>query len=445
MVARRWILGSLACLALGACNGRMSVSASGPMKLQGFTVLDVARQEAKVRDLWIVDGKIASTAPVGSESWPVMDGRGRWLLPTFWDMQIASWGNLSSKDYWILEQHMGQDTLAKALLYAGVGHAFVGSGNGAWFQRGVKKSRIMQLTGAELMRSSRLYCGPMQDSPGGITISSVAAVDAFMKKEKDQQTAFMFLSLSSDPKSSPPLSREVFAAFVKQSHQAGMPVVALVSSSAEGRQAINGGAQALMSSGVGKGSAELFRLMAAKKIAWIPLLASALDIAYLNGPDGVLADPMAKILVRQEIIDDFKDTPAYGPATAHALQDEAKKEPQLLADLAQAQATGVGVLAATLAGSAPGSFQGLSLHRQLQWMVKGGLSPWQALATATVAPEQWLGRPIGLVDGAPADLLVLDADPTADIHNTERISAVCVDGRWANRERLKPDLWRRMF
>ena len=372
-------------------------------------------------------------------------GKGRWLLPSLWDLQLAAWGNLSSKDYWVLEQHMGPDTLAKALLFAGIGHGVVGQGAGNWFQRGMKKNKIMELTGADMMRSSRIFCGPTQDSPGGTTVGAASVVPALFQRELDQEAVFIALSLNGEGKSFPPLSEEIFKAFAKLSHEHGLPVLVLVSDAREARQAMAWGGQALISDPLAGASPALFKEMASKHVAWMPRLAGRLDLQNVNGPEGILAGPLAQDLVSPLLVEDFKDTKAYCSGAAQVLSASARNQAGFLAELAQAKAAGVNLLAISLAGAAPGAFQGLSVHRDLQWMVRGGFSPWDALAAATITPARWMGRPAGLADGAPADLLVLDADPTADIHNTEKISAVCVDGRWANRERLKPDLWRRMF
>lgn len=71
------------------------------------------------------------------------------------------------------------------------------------------------------------------------------------------------------------------------------------------------------------------------------------------------------------------------------------------------------------------------LHRELELLVSCGLTPAQALAAATRGPAEWLRLPgLGtLVPGAPADLLVLRADPLADIRNTRAIEYVVADGR----------------
>ena len=65
-------------------------------------------------------------------------------------------------------------------------------------------------------------------------------------------------------------------------------------------------------------------------------------------------------------------------------------------------------------------------------MTAAGLSPLQAIQTATLNPARFLGRENvqGTIDaGKRADLLLLEADPLTDIRNTRRIAGVVVRGR----------------
>lgn len=79
-----------------------------------------------------------------------------------------------------------------------------------------------------------------------------------------------------------------------------------------------------------------------------------------------------------------------------------------------------------------GIVPGFCLHDELEWFTKAGFSPLEALQTATINPARFLGRESvqGTVDiGKRADLVLLDADPTDDIRNTARISAVILRGK----------------
>ena len=98
---------------------------------------------------------------------------------------------------------------------------------------------------------------------------------------------------------------------------------------------------------------------------------------------------------------------------------------------------GVRFLAGTDAG--PYIFPGSSLHEELALLVQFGLSPMDTIQSATSAAAAFLGksRELGTVEvGKDADLLLLDADPLADIHNTQKIAGVVLDGKYLSREEL---------
>ena len=87
----------------------------------------------------------------------------------------------------------------------------------------------------------------------------------------------------------------------------------------------------------------------------------------------------------------------------------------------------------------PWVIPGFSLHDELVLLVHGGLTPLQALQSATINPARFLGATDSLGTVAPgklADLVLLEADPLADIHNTSRIVAVFTAGRYFSRAAL---------
>lgn len=81
---------------------------------------------------------------------------------------------------------------------------------------------------------------------------------------------------------------------------------------------------------------------------------------------------------------------------------------------------------------------GLSLHDEITRLVEAGLTPLEALQTATVHPAKYLAMAdAGVVStGKRADFLVLDADPTVDIANTRRIAEVVLSGQPIERAEL---------
>ncbi|MGI8583836.1 MAG: amidohydrolase family protein [Chitinophagaceae bacterium] len=82
---------------------------------------------------------------------------------------------------------------------------------------------------------------------------------------------------------------------------------------------------------------------------------------------------------------------------------------------------------------------GMSLHDMLYWVVDAGLTPPEALRTATINPAVFLNKQkqLGTVEvGKLADLVLLDANPLADISNTRKINAVVANGRLLQRKDL---------
>jgi imidazolonepropionase-like amidohydrolase len=110
-----------------------------------------------------------------------------------------------------------------------------------------------------------------------------------------------------------------------------------------------------------------------------------------------------------------------------------------LADVRGMRRAGVPLLAGTDAG-AVGVYPGFSLLEELALLVRdAGLTPREALWAATGGPARYFGleREAGTVAvGMLADLVLLDADPLADIRNTSRIRAVVAAGRLFDRPAL---------
>lgn len=95
-----------------------------------------------------------------------------------------------------------------------------------------------------------------------------------------------------------------------------------------------------------------------------------------------------------------------------------------------------------LAGSDPPNFGGVpgrALHDELVLLVASGMSPIEALRAATVRPAEFMHATDSLGTLAPgkvADVVILDADPLADIANVRRVRGVVARGRYFDRAAL---------
>lgn len=128
---------------------------------------------------------------------------------------------------------------------------------------------------------------------------------------------------------------------------------------------------------------------------------------------------------------------AMPPMTAEEIAGFKETFAEFLEVVRQENRAGVTILAGTdIAGP---RVPGFTMHQELALLVQAGLSPMQALQAATINPARVLNKSgeLGSVEsGKIADLVLLDANPLDDIHNTQRIAAVILGGRLLRRADL---------
>jgi imidazolonepropionase-like amidohydrolase len=92
---------------------------------------------------------------------------------------------------------------------------------------------------------------------------------------------------------------------------------------------------------------------------------------------------------------------------------------------------GINIAMGTDGGGGPGRFQGYFEHLELEYEVKAGLTPMQALVSATSGAAKALkvSKNAGTLEkGKWADFVVLTANPLDDIRNTRKIESVWIGG-----------------
>ena len=86
------------------------------------------------------------------------------------------------------------------------------------------------------------------------------------------------------------------------------------------------------------------------------------------------------------------------------------------------------------------SVPGHSLHREIELYVQAGFSPMEAIQAATIVPARAMeiDKETGTVEkGKRGDLILIDGDPLADIHNTRNVEYVITNGVMYH----TPELW----
>ena len=193
----------------------------------------------------------------------------------------------------------------------------------------------------------------------------------------------------------PTFSEEELRALVDTAHSSGRPV-AVHATTAEGmRRAVLAGVDSV-EHGYG-GTPEVFRLMAAHAVAYLPTLTA------------------------EEAVAEYFEHYVPGQSAPTAGMEQAKRA----VGIAMKEGVIIGC------GSDVGVFAHGTNYRELEWLVKDGMTPVQALTAATATDarilrhEADLGR---LRKGMLADIIAVSGDPTADISATEHVVFVMKGG-----------------
>ena len=181
---------------------------------------------------------------------------------------------------------------------------------------------------------------------------------------------------------------------------------------------------------------QLVNSMKSKSIGYIPTLTRDLSVFVYETRPAFFDDVFFKRgmgIYRWEV--ETLSTPAQQAKIRSDKNAQSIKPAleQALKNLKALSDAGVTIAMGTDSGAQgnPGRWQGYFEHVELEYMVKAGLSPMQAIVAATggAAKVMKLDELGGLQAGKQADLLVLNANPLTDIKNTRQIDSVWVGGR----------------
>lgn len=390
----------------------------------------------------IENGVIAAIKPAaaGASGPSVVQGKGRWLLPGLWDTHMHhgfSAGGMTSAD---------EVSGAQGLLNW---RAYLRSGVTSVVSTGDDPQRIIAARAAErageLVGPRIFAAGSVLTAPGGHPINTLmdgytydigdlavgfddpaSAVQHVRTALRQQDLDLVKVVASSIPGDGPRLRPEVLDAIVSETHRLGRPIVAHVSTEREAAEAVDAGVDGLehmVPDGGGRLDATFAR-MAERGVLWTPTLslfdrmAHGRDHAYVLGhrPDG---------FVSSVVLRSIEQWASSGPPSRYAMPWE-----RTVDNAGRAHAAGVRLALGTDAGM-PAVFHGLAVHRELELLVRAGLTPHEALTAATAVAAEKVGASarLGTIEvGKEADLVLLRANPLADIRNTRSIELVVKRG-----------------
>jgi imidazolonepropionase-like amidohydrolase len=431
LVARIAVIGILVLLALGTA---VMFGSSASAQLLAFTNVRIVDGNGGVpveHGTILIDGrKIVAVGPTSNISIPPngrsIDEGGRTALPGLADMHVhltGGWDGVSS-------DMLGYHRYMNALLYAGV-TTVLDTGN--------VESYILQLraeTAAGRLLGPRIYCvGPLVDGPDPFWPDLSRAV----------------VSEDQVPRLVDQLAAEKVDLIKLYAGLSDLEVQAL------SKEAKKHKLRTIIDAHSRNGSSELMQEGIAG-YAHLPtrkLSDEAIATARVNHVFFISTLSVIEAFTRRRFKDlSFLDhpliadtTPSFALTGLRKLGDEGVNSrwlPLLLDDESNVKRllqAGILIAAGTDAPY-PGDFQGEGIHRELELLVESGLTPLEAITTATKnaamimnAETEW-GT---LEPGKLADILIVDGKPDQNIRETRNVVAVLKEGKILDRNKLKLD------
>ena len=446
-----------------------------PILLRGVSVVPCTGEDPRVltnQAVLLHEGRIAGLGAVGDVDVPpgvrILDARGLFLMPGLWDMHVHP------DDPEIWERNPGEDERA-AFLDLFVLHGVTGVRDMGGDLARVKGWRDAIERG-ERLGPRILFGGPLVDGPepmwpGSIACATAEDGRAAVRRLKAEGVDFVKVySL---------LPREAYFAIAEECRAQGMRFAGHVPDRVTNREAVDAGqaslehllrlhrefgdldgaraaagnlppetstaerSEAMVTAMLAKvdweGARSLFRHAAARGVAVTPTL--------LVWERNAFYDPAAPEMAARLPFMPPTFRAWWSPEQNVHLRDRAEAEVRMRRALLEfyfdcvreLRDAGVTLMTGSDCGGNPLCFPGWGVHDELALLVRAGLTPHEALLAATRNPARFLGLGdrLGTVEGGKfADLVLLEADPLADVANVRKIRAVIVRGRMLERAEL---------
>ena len=379
-------------------------------------------------DVWVEDGQIKAVGrnvKVPPET-KVVDGAGDTLLPGLIDSHTHDW-----------EAQMLQQALAFGVTTQ------LDMFTDPRFAAGIKKEQTegKDLNMADLRSSGYLATAPHgHGTEYGMPVPTLTSpdqaqawVDARIVEGSD------YIKIIYDDGSTygahiPTLSKETMRAIVDAAHRRGTIAVVHIGDQQGAKDAINAGADGLAHLFAdSEPTSDFAALAAAHHVFVVPTLTVLESVSGIASGESLTTDPRLEPYLTPQNIANLKRS--FGQLPTHPSEKYAGTAVREL------MAVHVPVLAGTDSPN-PGTSHGASLHRELQLLVRAGMTPQQALEAATSVPAKTfhLNDRGEIAPGKRADLLLVKGDPTQDITATRDIVAVWKAGVKDDRDSYRAEV-----
>ena len=283
----------------------------------------------------------------------------------------------------------------------------------------------------------RLYvAGPIQDStaiPGAVAVTTPEearkSVDELIQHKPDIIKVRVDDFRGARPKMSP----EVYGAVIDEAHKHGYRTAAHIVMLDDAKGVLRAGVDYIAHSVRDRDvDAEFIRLMKKRHVSYSPTLTRELAVFMYTEKPAFFSDPFflkeADPAEMAQMEDPKRENAMRTDPAALWYKEHmavAMRNLKILSD------AGINIAMGTDSGGGPGRFQGYFEHLELEYETKAGLTPMQALISATSGAAKTINisKEVGtLQKGKLADFVVLTANPLDDIRNTRTIDSVWIGG-----------------
>lgn len=423
---------------------------TAPVAITHVTVIDVTTGQRFPDRIVLVRGtRIASIAPARTfdtrSGATVVNGRGKFLIPGLWDMHV----------------HLAKAGAPALGLFVANGVTSVRDVGGDFAVVHQWRSEIA--AGARVGPRIRT-AGPILESVARVRRMKargvIEPVERFRAPVADTADARRVVDslarLGVDlVKVRTAASPEVYHAVAAAARRAGLPlaahgdVVPPEDMLRAGQRSIEHAIRPPLQARDAGVRAQLVRALADSGVAVVPTLVNYYEWLLVSPAEArrIVEDTAGRLDPRRRyvsgyLLDDWREQVGERGRVKDALITRfylPRRYRGMLRDLREMHRAGVRILPGTDVAVAL-MYPGFSLHDELGYFVEQiGMTPLEALASATRRAAEFSGRSdsLGTVEvGKLADLVLLDADPLADMRNTTRIHAVVAKGRLFDRAAL---------
>jgi imidazolonepropionase-like amidohydrolase len=392
---------------LGVLARQVPPERTGAFAIVGARLVDATGTPPVENSVVVVrDGRIAAVGGVAPAGVPVVDAKGQTLMPGLWEMHT----------------HYSGVEFGPALLAAGITTA---RDCGGEFDFLVAQRKAMNMPAPRLLLAGLVDAGGLK-AFGHVTAETPEEGRAVVRRyhEAGFEQIKLYTFLTSD----------VIHAITDEAHRLGMSVTGHVPQALKAFEGVEAGmdqinhlnyASRMIREAGEEKTVTFFRehhTVIDPTAGWGEMAGHSKEVDVAAFEPGILRAPFVL---------DTKYRNMGGQTTAEQMKS---RMAQTLAAIRALHKGGVAIV--------PGSDTGLvgfGLYRELELYVEAGMTPMEAIQSATVvsARAMKLERESGTIEaGKRADLVLVNGDPVADIHQIRKVVRVVANGRLYDSEKL---------